>query len=109
MVTIKKFPIVCMHFAGASMLLTMACSNPVKNKIKGDWHSKDGVTQLKITEKEFSLEDGDAIPEDYFVKDDTIFTSFQGNEPLTSFVVEKLDDHYMKLMGPDSVAVEFNR
>jgi len=24
-------------------------------------------------------------------------------------VVQKLDDHYLKLMGPDSVAVEYSR
>ena len=92
-----------------SALLVQACSNTQKNRLKGYWHSTDGVTKLKITEKEFSLEDGDEIPEDYYIKGDTIFTSFEGNEPLTRFVVQKLDDHNLRLLGPDSVAVEFNR
>jgi hypothetical protein len=87
----------------------VACSNPVKNKLQGKWRSKDGATKLNITEKKFMLDDDDAIAEDYFLKDDTIFTSFQGNQPYTSFVVQKLDDHYLKLMGPDSIAVEYSR
>jgi hypothetical protein len=86
-----------------------ACSNPIKKKLKGYWHSKDGVTKLNITEKAFAMDDGESIPEDYFIKEDTIFTSYQGNEPYTSFVVQKLDDHYLKLLGPDSVTVEFSR
>ncbi len=55
------------------------------------------------------MDDGEAIAEDYFVKGDTVFTSFQGNQPYTAFVVQKLDEHYLKLMGPDSVAVEYSR
>jgi len=95
--------------ACAFLLLSGACSNPVKSKLKGNWRSKDGVTKLNITEKEFMMDDGEAIPEDYFIKGDTIFTSFQGNQPYTSFVVQKLDDHYLKIMGPDSVAMEYTR
>ena len=55
------------------------------------------------------MDDGEAIAEDYFVKQDTIFTSFEGNKPYTAFVVQKLDEHSLKLMGPDSVAVEYSR
>ena len=107
--TMKRFALIFVHVACASVLLIVACSNPVKNKIQGNWRSKDGSTKLNITEKKFMLDDDDAIAEDYFLKDDTIFTSFQGNQPYTSFVVQKLDDHYLKLMGPDSIAVEYSR
>ncbi|MDF2433138.1 MAG: hypothetical protein JWP44_2769 [Mucilaginibacter sp.] len=105
----KKFTLILVHMACASVLFAAACSNPVKNKLKGNWKSKDGSVKLNITDKNFTLNDGAAIPEDYFLKGDTIYTSFQGNQPYTSFVVQKLDDHYLKLMGPDSIAVEYNR
>ena len=105
----KKFALIFVHVACASVLLIVACSNPVKNKLQGNWRSKDGTTKLKITDKEFTLDDGEAIAEDYFIKHDTIFTSFQGNQPYTCFVVQKLEDHYLKLVGPDSVAVEYSR
>ena len=107
--TMKKFALIVVHVAYASVLLIVACSNPVKNKLKGDWRSKDGSTKLKITDKEFTMDDGEAIAEDYFIKNDTILTSFQGNQPYTSFVVQKLDDHHLKLMRPDSVAMEYSR
>jgi len=105
----KRYALPFVHVACAILLLAGACSNPVKSKIKGNWRSKDGVTKLNITDKEFMMDDGEAIPEDYFVKGDTIFTSFQGNQPYTSFVVQKLDEHYLKIMGPDSVAMEYTR
>ena len=105
----KKIPLIFVHAACALMLLIGACSNPVKSKLKGKWRSKDGTTKLYITEKNFTMDDGEAIPEDYFVKDDTIYTSFQGNQPTTNFVVQKISDHYLKLMGPDSVSVEYSR
>ena len=47
--------------------------------------------------------------EDYFVKGDTIYTSFQGNQPYTKFVVQILDDHDLKLLSPDSTVMEFTR
>jgi hypothetical protein len=105
----KNFALIFIHAVCALVLILGACSNPVKNKLKGNWQSKDGSTKLYITEKDFTMDDGETIPEDYFIKGDTIFTYFQGNEPYTSFVVQKLDDHYFKLMGPDSVAVEYSR
>ncbi|GAC1308517.1 MAG: hypothetical protein NVSMB24_22340 [Mucilaginibacter sp.] len=92
----------------ALALLTTACSNPVKAKLKGNWHSKDGSSKLNITEKGFMMDD-EAFAEDYFIRGDTIFTSFQGNQPYSSFVIQKLDDRYLKLLGPDSVAVEYSR
>ena len=105
----KKFASIFIYIGCASVLLTIACSNPVKSKLQGKWRSKDGATKLNITDKNFTMGDGEAIAEDYFMKGDTIFTSFQGNQPYTSFVVQKLDEHYLKLMGPDSVAVEYSR
>jgi hypothetical protein len=89
-------------------LLATACSNPVKTKLKGNWRSKDGSTRLNITDKGFIMDD-EAFAEEYFLRGDTIFTSFQGNQPYTSFVVQKVDDHYLKLLGPDSVAMEYSR
>ena len=104
----KNCTLIFIHLATAFTLLSVACSNPKASKLKGTWHSKDGV-KLNITEKGFIMDDGEAIPEDYFIKGDTIFTSFQGNQPYTSFVVQKLDDHYLKLMGPDSIATEYTK
>lgn len=104
----KNYALILVHIACAGVLLSAACSDDgVKSKLKGNWHSKDGVTKLKITEKGFIMDDGESIPEDYFIKGDTIFTSFEGNQPLTTFIVQKLDEHYLKLIGPDSVAVEY--
>jgi hypothetical protein len=107
----KKFALIFIHLSCAFVLLWVACTSPspVQNKLQGNWKSKDGSIKLKITEKGFTMDDGEAIAEDYFVKQDTIFTSFEGNKPYTAFVVQKLDEHSLKLMGPDSVAVEYSR
>lgn len=104
----KKAVVTYTFLAYALVSLATACSNPIKTKLKGSWHSKDGASKLNITEKGFIMDD-EAFAEDYFVRGDTIFTSFQGNQPYSSFVVQKLDDHYLKLLGPDSVAVEYSR
>jgi len=93
----------------ATALLLTACSNSGKSKLKGNWRSKDGTVKLRVTDKQFTTNDGEAITEDYFVKGDTLYTSFQGNQPYTKFIIQKLDDHILKLMGPDSVAVEYKR
>lgn len=74
-------------------------------KLIGDWHAKDG-SKLKITDKTFTEADSPE-PEDYFVKGDTIYTSFQGNLPYTKYAVEKLDEHSMVLFTPDSVVMEY--
>jgi len=105
----NKYALIFVHLASASVLFVMACSNPSNGKLKGNWRSKDGTIKLNITDKGFIMDDGAAVSEDYFMKGDTIYTSYQGNQPYTSFVVQKLDDHYLKLMGPDSVAVEYSR
>ena len=105
----KKYALIVVHVACASALLIVACSNPVKSRLRGNWKSKDGAINLKITEKDFIMDDGDAIPEDYFIKNDTIFTSFEGNQPFTKFAIQTIDDHNLTLMGPDSVAVAYSR
>jgi hypothetical protein len=105
----KKYVLIFIHVAFALILLTVACSSPVQKKLKGNWHSKDGITKLKITDKTFITNDDEAIPENYFLKGDTIYTSFEGNEPLTQFVVQRLDDHNLQLMGTDSVSVDYSR
>ena len=105
----NKYLLIFVHVACASVLIFAACSSPVKSKIQGNWQSKDGSIKLNITDKSFTMDDGEPIAEDYFVKGDTVFTSFQGNQPYTTFVVQKLDEHNLKLMGPDSVAVEYKR
>ncbi len=101
----KKFILIFIHVACAFILLIVACENPVNSKIKGNWHSKSDKSSLNITDKKFTMDD----EEDYFIKGDTIFTSFKGNQPYTRFVIQKLDDHYLKLLGPDSLAMEYNR
>ena len=105
----KKYALIFVHVACASILLIVACTSPVKSKLKGNWHSKDGVTKLKITEKDFTVDDGESIAEDYVVKGDTIYTSLAGNQPNTNFVVQQVDDHNLKLMDADSVATEYSR
>ncbi|MFD0763587.1 hypothetical protein ACFQZI_01895 [Mucilaginibacter lutimaris] len=94
----------------ASTMLISACEKKESNKkVQGEWKSKDASTTLKITDKKFII-DGDAQnAEDYFTKGDTIFTSFEGNQPYTKFVIKKLDGQHMHLLYPDSVLVEFSR
>ncbi|WP_374951504.1 hypothetical protein [Mucilaginibacter sp.] len=107
----KTYILILIHIASAFVLLNFACSKQQTNsKLQGTWKSKDGGTVLKITGKQFTLQDNSApVPEDYFVKGDTILTSFEGNQPYTKFVIQHLDDKNMKLMFPDSVAIEFSR
>ena len=105
----NKYLLIVVHLACATMLITAACSGPVKHKLQGKWQSKDGAVKLNITDKSFTMDDGEAVAEDYFVKGDTLFTSFEGNQPYTTFVVQKLDEHSLKLIGPDSVAIEYSR
>jgi len=76
-------------------------------KLVGDWIAKDG-SKLKITAKTFTEADSPE-PEDYFVKGDTIYTSFQGNLPYTKYAIKKLDEHSLELFTPDSVEVEYSK
>ncbi|AMR31455.1 hypothetical protein A0256_08475 [Mucilaginibacter sp. PAMC 26640] len=99
--------IISIKLLAACILVSAACSQkPANKQLQGNWKSKDGSTHLKITSKQFSL---DNESEDYFLKGDTIFTSFEGNLPYTKFVIQKLDDKQLSLGFPDSVAVEFSR
>jgi len=105
----SKYLLILVHVIGAAALLLASCSKPAKGKLQGNWKGKAGETQLKISEKKFALDSDVTLAEDYFVKDDTIFTSFEGNQPYTKFVVQKLDEHNLKLLSPDSAVLEFTR
>ncbi|HTK21140.1 MAG TPA: hypothetical protein VL442_16570 [Mucilaginibacter sp.] len=98
-----------------AMLLLSACSHPNSNsgsgdsRLQGNWKLKDGDTKLKITRKKFAMDADLEYAEDYFVKGDTIYSSFQGNQPYSKFVIQKLDDHNLKLLSPDSTVMEFTK
>ena len=93
-------------FAGAILLLMAGCSHSGGDKrLMGEWQSKADSSTLKITEKQFMLDSPE--PEDYFVKGDTIFTSFEGNLPYTKYAIKKLTDKKLILFTPDSTIVEF--
>jgi hypothetical protein len=93
------------------MLLSVACSNNKSGKtdpkLIGVWKSKTDGSLLKITDKQFTMESDAPDAEDYFVKGDTIYTSFEGNLPYTKYSIQKLDEHSLKLFTPDSTSVEF--
>ena len=103
----KKYVWIFVHLSFA--LLLIACGNSHKGKLQGEWKLKTGDTKLKITGNKFAMDSDLEYAEDYFVKGDTIFTSFQGNQPYTKFVVQNLDDHDLKLLSPDSTVMEFTR
>ena len=105
----KVPPLIYIILACLLMLLSVACSNNRKNNTKliGIWRSKADSIKLIITDKTFAIDSPE--PEDYFVKGDTIYTSFQGNLPYTKYAIQKLDDHTLKLFTPDSTSVEFTK
>lgn len=105
----KTYPLIAIHAICALVLATAACSGSSAGKIKGEWRSKDNKTLLKITGKQFTIDNDAPVAEDYFMKKDTIFTSFQGNLPYTKFVVKSVDEHNLTLLYPDSAVVEFTR
>lgn len=92
----------------AMSIALAGCTNSVKKKLIGNWHAKNGGGVLKITAKSFTMDD-DSLAEDYFVRGDTIYTSFEGNLPYTTFAIKKLDEHQLELMGPDSTAMEYSK
>ena len=56
------------------------------------------------------LDEGETpIAESYFVKGDTIFTSYEGAEPYTKFLIKDLTDNSMTLVYPDSTSVKLKR
>ncbi|GAB3918728.1 hypothetical protein [Mucilaginibacter boryungensis] len=105
----KTFILIFIHLASAVMLFIGSCSHSAKNKLKGEWKSKDGSTRLKISSDKFTEDTGTPVTEDYFMKGDTIYTSFEGNQPFTKFVVLKVDDHNLNLLYPDSISIAFVR
>ena len=103
----KNTALILIHVWGAISLCWMACSsNTAGKKLEGEWRSKDGA-KLHITGKKFAMDQDEE--EDYFVKGDTIYTSFQGNLPYTKFALKGVDDHTLKIVGPDSVAMEYSK
>lgn len=108
-IIMKTYALIAVHIVFALLLFMMSCSNPQENKLQGNWVSKDGKTKLKITGKGFAMDDNAAVPEQYFLKGDTIFTSFEGNQPYTKFVIQNLEESKLTLLDPDSVRLEFSR
>ncbi|MFA6247503.1 MAG: hypothetical protein WC615_11220 [Mucilaginibacter sp.] len=107
----KKYALVIIALSGVVMLMS-ACGNEKREsnpKLIGTWKSKNSETSLKITDKKFIMDGDEQSAEDYFTKGDTIFTSFEGNQPYTRFVIKKLDEKILNLVYPDSVLVEFAR
>lgn len=81
-----------------------------KSKIQGKWRSEDGKTGLTITQNEFTLDEGEEpIAESYFIKGDSIFTSYEGSQPFTKFAIKNLSDKTLTLVYPDSTSVNFVR
>jgi hypothetical protein len=105
----NKYALIALHVVMTCTLFVMACADPVKGKLEGNWISKDGKTKLKITQKGFAMDHNAEIVEDYFVKDDTIFTSFEGNQPYTKFVIQSLEPNRLILVSPDTEPLEFIR
>lgn len=105
----KILALIAVHVVFAILLFSMSCSDPVKSKLQGNWTSKDGKTKLKVTDKGFAMDNNAEVPEQYFVKGDTIYTSFEGNQPYTKFVIKKLDGDKLTLLDPDATPIEFSR
>jgi len=105
----KTFFLIFIHFFSAILLFAGSCSHKGNVKVRGEWHTKDNGTKLKITADKFTEDTGADVPvtEDYFMKGDTIFTSYQGSQPYTKFVVQKVDEHTLNLLYPDSVSIAF--
>ena len=105
----KRYNLIFVPVLGAFMLIAACDKKESNTKIRGSWKSKDANVTLKITDKKFIMDGDEQNAEDYFTKGDTIFTSFEGNQPYTKFVIQKLDEHQMNLLYPDSLVVEFTR
>lgn len=104
----KNVALITIHiWAAISLGWIAACSsNGSDKKLEGEWRAKDG-SKLHITTKKFAM--GEDEEEDYFVKGDTIYTSFEGNLHYTKFALKGIDDHNLKIVGPDSVAMEYSK
>jgi hypothetical protein len=105
----KYYALILVHAATAGVLLGVACSEPMQHKLQGKWTSKDGNTKLQITDKHLTMDNDALIPENYFMKGDTIYTSYAGKKPFTKFVVQKLSTNDLTLVNDDSTVVEYSR
>jgi len=99
-------------FFGTAVLIVaiiISCKQtPPRTNIRGSWKSIDGKTKLKVTAKEFILDEGEEpIAESYFVKGDTIFTSYEGSQPYTKFEIKEVSGNALTLIYPDSTIVRF--
>ncbi len=104
----KRYLVLAVVAAGFGIVA--ACKSTGGNKkLLGTWHSEDKKTNLQITAKEFILDEGEPFAEGYFTKGDSIYTSYEGSEPYTKFVIKNLTDKSMTLIYPDSTSVSFFR
>jgi hypothetical protein len=105
----KSILLIFVHVACALILFMPGCSgnHSSNSKLIGKWHSKNMGFVLTLTDKEFAMDSPE--PEDYFLKGDTIYTSYQGNLPYSKYVIKKLDEHELTLFTPDSTTVEYAR
>lgn len=104
----KKLLLISVHLLTAGILLSVACSDHPVNQLKGHWISADGKINLEVTDNTFAVGENQ-VAEDYFVKDDTIYTSFEGNQPYTKYTISTLNSNHLTLINPDSEAIDFNR
>ncbi len=105
----KKTYLILVATAVGVVVVSACNSSTGKTKLLGKWHSQDQKTNLQITTKAFILDEGEPIAENYFIKGDSLFTSYEGSQPYTKFVVKNLTDKSMTLVYPDSSAVQFFR
>ena len=91
------------------VVITACKSSAANKKLLGKWHSAVQKTKLKVTAKDFILDEGEPIAESYFAKGDTLFTSYEGSQPYTEFLIRDLTDKSMTLVYPDSTLVSFLR
>lgn len=105
----KRVALAGIHVLTAVILLGVACSDPERGGIKGNWLSEDGNTRLKVTDKTFAIDKNAEIAEDYFIKGDTVYTSFEGNQPYSKFAIQQLNGDDLMLLDPDSVSIHFKR
>ncbi len=105
----RKIALITVHFLTAAVLVAVACTDHAVNRLKGNWIAEDGLNELKITDKTFAIDAEAQITEDYFVKEDTIFTSFDGNQPYIRYVIKQIDNQNLTLLDSDSTLLNFKR
>ncbi|RYY25968.1 MAG: hypothetical protein EOP41_04875 [Sphingobacteriaceae bacterium] len=105
----KKTHLILAATAVGIVVIAACKSSAANKKLLGKWHSADQKTKLEITAKDFILDEGEPIAESYFTKGDTLFTSYEGSQPYTRFLIKDLKDKSMMLIYPDSTSVIFLR